>query len=264
MSMPLSDAYLQRFSGIGRLYGQQALVHLAQAHFVVVGLGGVGSWTAEALARSGVAEISLIDLDDICVTNINRQVHALSSSIGQSKVQALTARLKDINPEIIVHGIEDFLDFDNIKVLIGPQHHVVIDAIDAVQVKAGLVAYCKARKIRIITVGSAGGKTDPTKISCTDLANTISDPMMSKVRYLLYKRYNFSKNEQRRFRVDAVYSIQQAVYPQPTGEVCQQKSAEMDGVRLDCTAGFGSSTMMAATMGFVAAEQAIKRYLQVC
>src|SRR5690554_7166784 len=99
MSMPLSDAYLQRFSGIGRLYGQQALVHLAQAHFVVVGLGGVGSWTAEALARSGVAEISLIDLDDICVTNINRQVHALSSSIGQSKVQALTARLKDINPD---------------------------------------------------------------------------------------------------------------------------------------------------------------------
>lgn len=256
-----SSAYRQRFSGIARLYGESALTALAQAHFLIVGLGGVGSWVAEALARSGVAEITLIDLDDICVTNTNRQLPALSHTIGQSKIAVLAERLKAINPEIIVHTIEDFLDTDNITQYIQEQHDVVIDAIDALHIKAAMVAYCRARKIRLITVGSAGGKTDPTQVQCSDLGKTLSDPLLAKVRYELYKRYNFERREQRKFRVDAVYSTQQAVFPHPGGEVCQQKSAEMEGARLDCTTGFGSSTMLAGTMGFTAAEKAIQRYL---
>lgn len=256
-----SPSYRQRFSGIARLYGENALTALAQAHFVVVGLGGVGSWTAEALARSGVAEITLIDLDDICVTNTNRQLPALSHTIGQSKIAVLAERMQAINPEITVHCIEDFLDTDNITTYLQAHHDVVIDAIDALHLKAAMVAYCRARKIRLITVGSAGGKTDPTQIVCSDLGKTISDPLLAKVRYELYKRYNFERREQRKFRVDAVYSTQQAVFPHPDGEVCQQKSADMEGARLDCTSGFGSSTMLAGTMGFAAAEKAIQRYL---
>lgn len=257
-----SPSYQQRFSGIARLYGSFALDALSQAHFVVVGLGGVGSWTAEALARSGVAEITLIDLDDICVTNTNRQLPALSNTIGQSKAAVLSQRLHLINPDIQVHCIEDFLDTGNITNYIQSQHDVVIDAIDTLHIKAAMVAYCRARKIRLITVGSAGGKTDPTKVTCSDLGKTVSDPLLAKVRYELYKRYNFEKREQRKFRVDAIYSTQQAVFPHPDGRVCQQKSADMEGARLDCTSGFGSSTMLAGTMGFAAAEKGIQRYLE--
>lgn len=256
-----SPSYQQRFSGIARLYGENALKALSTAHFVVVGLGGVGSWTAEALARSGVAELTLIDLDDVCVTNTNRQLPALSHTIGQSKIAVLAERMQAINPDIIVHTIEDFLATENIREYIQPHHDVVIDAIDALHIKAAMVAYCRARKIRLITVGSAGGKTDPTKVVCSDLGKTSSDPLLAKVRYELYKRYNFERRKQRKFRVDAIYSSQQAVFPHPDGEVCQQKSAEIGGTRLDCSSGFGASTMLAGTMGFAAAEQAIQRYL---
>lgn len=262
MSERLTEAYLQRFAGIGRLYGQKALAALAEGHFLVAGLGGVGSWVAEALARSGVGELTLVDLDEVCVSNSNRQLHALRSAVGRSKVQVMAERLREINPEIIIHEAEDFLAPDNLADYIGPQHHVVIDAIDAANVKSAMIAYCRARKIRMITVGSAGGKTDPCKITCDDLGKTVSDPLLSKVRQQLYRWHHFAKSSNRRFGVDAVYSTQQAVFPQPDGEVCQQKSVVMDGVRLDCAAGFGSATMMTGTMGFVAAEKAIQRYLQ--
>lgn len=151
--MALSEEYRQRFGGVGRLYGSPALEALAQAHIAVIGLGGVGSWTAEALARSGVGELTLIEMDDICITNTNRQVHALASHIGRSKNQAVAARLRDINPEIRIHCVEDFLDTKNLTTLIGPQHHVVVDAMDAAITKSALVAYCSARKIRLVIVG---------------------------------------------------------------------------------------------------------------
>lgn len=264
MNSELSPQYLQRFSGIARLYGVNALPALARAHFVIVGLGGVGSWVAEALARSGVGQLTLIDLDDVCITNSNRQLPALSSTVGQSKIAVIAQRLRDINPEMIVHEIEDFINTTNIRDYIqADKHHIVVDAIDSPVLKAAMIAYCLAIKVRLVTVGSAGGKTDPCQIRASDLGSTISDPMLAKVRNLLYKRYRFQKSEgHRRFRVDAVYSLQQAVFPHPDGAVCQQKSAEMDGVRLDCTSGFGSSTMLAGAMGFAAAEQAIQRYLK--
>src|SRR6187431_1864168 len=127
---PVSPEYLQRFGGIARLYGQAALPLLNNAHFAVIGLGGVGTWVAEALARSGVGELTLIEMDEVCVTNTNRQSHALRSNLGRPKNQVITERLRDINPEIIIHSIEDFIDQDNMKNLIDQRHHVVIDAID--------------------------------------------------------------------------------------------------------------------------------------
>ena len=258
----LSDGYLQRFGGIARLYGEPALQALAQAHFAVIGLGGVGTWAAEALARSGVAQLTLIEMDEVCVTNTNRQSHALASNIGQSKNQTLAQRLRDINPEITVNCIEDFLDTENMRDYIGKQFHVVVDAMDAAHIKAGLVAYCSAIKVRLITVGSSGGKCKPELIEVSDLAHTQGDPMLAKVRHQLYRHYHFARDNKRKFRVDAVFSAEQMVYPKPDGSVCMDKQFLNDGVKLDCAGGFGSSVMVTGSFGFAAANRAIERYLQ--
>lgn len=261
MSEQPSAGYLQRFGGIGRLYGMPALQALSRAHFMVVGIGGVGSWVAEALARSGVGEISLMDMDDVCITNTNRQLPALQSSIGRPKIEVLGQRLLDINPELRLHLLEDFLDPDNIPEYITDELDMTVDAIDSAHVKSALVAYCSRNKLPLVTVGSAGGKTDPRQITSDDLAKVSGDAMLAKVRQQLYRWHNFAKSKNRRFRVEAVYSIEQAVFPQPDGQVCQQKSAMQDGVKLDCAGGFGAATMMTGSMGFVAAERAIKKFL---
>jgi Dinucleotide-utilizing enzymes involved in molybdopterin and thiamine biosynthesis family 1 len=256
-----SQNYLNRFGGIGRLYGTPALLALSQAHFVVVGLGGVGTWAAEALARSGIGELTLIELDDICVTNTNRQLHALNSTVGQPKNDVLSNRLRDINPEITLHTITDFLTRDNIAELISTKHHVVIDAIDSANVKAALIAHCSRHKMRLVCCGSSGGKRDPQQIRVGDLGATPGDPLLAKVRNLLYRHFNFAKSKSRKFRVDAIYSPEQMVYPQPDGTVCNNKQSLQDGVKLDCAGGFGSATMITGSFGFSAASQAIDRYL---
>lgn len=256
-----SPEYLQRFGGIGRLYGQQALVALNNAHFAVIGLGGVGTWVAEALVRSGVGELTLIEMDEVCITNTNRQSHALQSTLGQSKNQVLSQRLRDINPELIIHSVEDFIDDQNMKTLIGQQHQVVIDAIDAAHLKARLVAYCLAIKVRLITIGSSGGKRSPQAVTVDDLGRSISDPMLVKVRTQLYRHHNFARDKNRKFRVDAVFSTEQMVYPKPDGSVCMDKQALAEGVKLDCAGGFGSSMMVTASFGLAAANRAIERYL---
>nr|WP_010132849.1 tRNA cyclic N6-threonylcarbamoyladenosine(37) synthase TcdA [Microbulbifer agarilyticus] len=261
----LSDAYLQRFGGIARLYGNDALHALYQAHVIVIGIGGVGSWTAEALVRSGVGKITLIDLDDICITNTNRQIHAQVGSIGEIKVEVMAERLRQINPEVDVVTHEDFIANDNFAEFLAPEKEtidVVIDAFDNARVKAALIAYCKARKLRLITVGSAGGKKNPAAITCADLGRTVSDPMLAKVRQHLYRFHNFQKSSKRQFGVDAIYSSEPMVYPQPDGQVCQQKSTMQNGVKLDCSGGFGAATMVTGTFGFVAASKAIERIVQ--
>ncbi len=260
--MNYSSDYALRFGGIARLYGEKALEAISQAHFVVIGLGGVGSWVAESLARSGIGTMTLIEMDEICTTNTNRQIHALQSNVGRSKNEVLTNRIKDLNPEIRIHMIEDFLDKDNIPNLIKPDHHVVIDAMDSVHIKAGLVSYCSALKIRLIVVGSSGGKRDPSKITTSDLGQTNCDPMLAKIRTQLYRHYNFSRDTNRKFRIDAVYSTEQMIYPKPDGTVCMDKQFLQDGVKLDCAGGFGSSVMVTGTFGFYATNKAIDRYLQ--
>ncbi len=261
MNSHLSPEYLQRFAGVGRLYGQQALARLADAHFVVVGLGGVGTWAAEALVRSGIGQISLIEMDDVCVTNTNRQSHALASTVGRPKLTVIAERLRDINPQIQLSLVDDFLSLENMRDLIDQRFDVVLDAMDAVHVKSGLAAYCSAIKVRLVTVGSSGGKSDATKVTVGDLAHTEGDPMLAKLRQQLFRLYKFSRDHKRKFRIDAVYSPEQMVYPKPDGSVCTDKQVLQDGVKLDCTGGFGSCVMVTGTFGFVAAQQAIKRYL---
>lgn len=255
----LSAAYLHRFGGIARLYGNKALPAFAAAHVCVVGIGGVGSWVAEALARSGIGRITLIDLDDICISNTNRQLHAMSSTIGSDKVAVMAQRITDINPECVVEQIENFVSVDNLSQLLANNFSYVIDCIDSIKSKTAMIAYCKRNKIPLVTIGGAGGQLDPTQITLGDLAMTTNDPLLAKVRNNLRRDYNYSRNVKRRFGIDAVYSTEQLKYPQPDGSVCGAKSANDGAMRLDCSSGFGAVTVVTASFAFVAVARVLKK-----
>ena len=253
------SSYFDRFGGIGRLYGREGLERLQQAHVCVVGIGGVGSWAAEALARTGIGAITLIDMDDICVTNTNRQVPAMEGNIGHLKVEKMAERIGAINPDCKINAVMDFVTEKNIPELITSDFDYVIDCIDSVKNKAALIAHCKYRKIRIVTTGAAGGQIDPTQIQIGDLNKTHNDPLARKVRSLLRREYDFSRNPKRNYSIPCVYSTEQLVYPQADGSVCQAKPAAGESTKLDCASGFGSATMVTGTFGFVAASRVIKR-----
>lgn len=252
-----------RFGGIGRLYGRDALARLGAAHVCVVGVGGVGSWAAEALARSGVGRITLIDLDDVSITNTNRQAHALNDFYEQPKVQVMAARMRAINPDCLVHAVEEFVSKDNLRTLITRDMNCVIDAIDVAGTKAALIYHCKREKITIITTGAAGGQKDPTQVRVVDLNRTQNDPLAAKVRSILRRHYGWSRNTQRHYSVPCVYSLEQLRYPAPDGSVSCEKSY-VDGVRsLDCESGFGACMTVTATFGLVAVSRALDKLLAV-
>ncbi len=251
----------QKFGGIARLYGESQLAALNNAHFCVIGIGGVGSWSAEALARSGVGKITIIDLDDICTTNINRQIHATTATVGKAKVDEMALRIAAISPQCEINVIEDFVTKDTVNEYLSNAYDVVIDATDSIQAKAAIIGYCKRNKITVITVGGAGGQIDPRQIISGDLAKTIQDPLAAKLRSELRRFYNFSKNPKRRFGVECIYSTEQLRYPQPDGSVAHHKSVLDGSTRLDCSSGFGASTMVTATFGMIAAARAVERYL---
>jgi tRNA A37 threonylcarbamoyladenosine dehydratase len=252
----------QRFGGTERLYGQQETEILRQAHICIVGIGGVGSWVAEALARTAVGQLTIIDLDDICITNTNRQIHALKQTVGQAKVEAMAERIRQINPDCKVNIVEDFVTPDNVQNLLNKGMHYVVDATDSIKAKAAMIAHCKRNKIPVITVGGAGGQVDPTQISVTDLSKTIHDPLASKLRSELRRFHNFSCNPKRRFAVDCVYSTEQLRYPQADGTVGTTKNLSGGSAKLDCNNGFGASVAVTASFGFIAAARVIKRILE--
>ena len=195
-----------RFAGVARLYGLEGLERLKAAHVAIVGVGGVGSWAAEAIARCGVGEISLFDLDDVCVSN--RQIHALRRNVGQAKTEVVAARIREINPECQVTCIDDFITPDNVDKLIYSRFSYVIDAIDSVRPKAALLAYCRRFKIPIVTTGGAGGQIDPTRIEVADLAKTIQDPLAAKLRERLKNDFNVVKNSKGKLGIDCVFSTE--------------------------------------------------------
>jgi tRNA A37 threonylcarbamoyladenosine dehydratase len=253
------DDFHFRFGGIERLYGRRALEHFRHAHIAIVGLGGVGSWAAEALARSGVGTLTLIDMDDICVSNTNRQLHALSGQYGRTKTDAMADRLRSINPEGDIRVHFGFLNTKNVDELITSEMSGVVDAIDSVKAKAGLIAHCQRRKIPLVCAGGAGGQMDPTQIRVSDLSKTTQDPLLAKVRNTLRREYGFSRNPKRRFGIEAVYSLEQLTYPAGDGEVCLQKPATEGPVRLDCASGFGAASPVTASFGFFAAARLLAR-----
>ncbi|MGF6273638.1 tRNA A37 threonylcarbamoyladenosine dehydratase [Massilia sp. UYP11] len=248
--------FARRFGGIARLYGERALERFRSAHVCVIGVGGVGSWVVEALARSAVGRLTLIDLDNVAESNINRQIQALSSTVGMAKIEALKQRIAQINPFCQVTLVEDFIDPENIPALIGDQGvDYVVDAIDSVKPKAALIAWCSANRMPLVVVGGAGGQIDPTKVEIRDLARTEQEPLLKKVRKILRAQYGFARGEKQKYHIDAVFSMEPLRYPD-AGDACDVDPNSITG--LNC-AGFGSSMVVTATFGMVTAGQVLRR-----
>jgi tRNA A37 threonylcarbamoyladenosine dehydratase len=240
----------ERFGGIERLFGSAATERLQDSHVAIVGIGGVGCWAAEMLARSGIGEITLIDADELCVTNINRQIHALGSTVGQSKVQVMAARIRDINPDCRVHQQETFYLGKNADQLLATPFDYLIDAIDSVKHKVDLLAQCLQRRIPVLTCGGAGGKTDPARIQTADLAKTSGDRLLKKIRYELRKHHGLQKHK--KFNIKAVFSDQAMILP-----FCE--TGEQQSFRLDCDSGYGTSPMVISSFGIRAADEVIRQ-----
>ncbi|RNF31086.1 sulfur acceptor protein CsdL [Massilia aurea] len=248
--------FARRFGGIARLYGERALERFRSAHVCVIGVGGVGSWVVEALARSAVGRLTLIDLDNVAESNINRQIQALTSTVGMAKIEALRQRIAQINPFCQVTLVEDFIDPENISAMIGDKDFdYVVDAIDSVKPKAALIAWCSANKMPLVVVGGAGGQIDPTKVEIRDLARTEQEPLLKKVRKILRAQYGFSRGEKQKYHIDAVFSMEPLRYPD-AGDACDVDPNSITG--LNC-AGFGSSMVVTATFGMVTAGQVLRR-----
>lgn len=244
----------RRFGGVGRLYGESGYQRLTQARVCLVGIGGVGSWCAEALARTGIGQLTLIDLDMVAESNTNRQIHALGDIYGKAKVDAMAERIAQINPDCTVRCIEDFVTPDNLETTLGDNFDVVIDAIDQARVKVAMIAYCKRRRLPIIVAGAAGGQTDPTQVRLADLSQTVQDPLLAKVRASLRRDHGFPR--QGKFGVTAVYSTEPLRYP------AKNNSCTVDAAPsgLNC-AGFGSSVCVTSVFGMAAASEAIRRII---
>lgn len=253
----------QRFDGIDRLYGHGSVARLGAAHVCVVGLGGVGSWAAEALARSGVGTLTLIDADDVCVSNANRQSQALVSTVGRSKVAVLSERMRAINPAVQVHAVESFVTPQNLEELFGGGYDAVLDSCDAFRVKVEMIAFCRRRKLPIVVSGSAGGRTDPTRIQVRDLARVEHDVLLAQVRRKLRDEFGYTRNPKRDFGVPAVYSSQHPRYPHPDGSVSARRPEERAGsARLDCGGGLGAAMHVTASFGMAAVARTIERLLR--
>lgn len=244
----------RRFGGIGRLYGPHALPRFARAHIAVVGIGGVGTWAVEALARSGIGRLTLVDLDMIAESNVNRQLHALDGAFGMAKVSAMAARVKAINPACTVREVEDFITPENCEAFLAVGYDAVIDAADDNRAKVALIAGCRRRGIPIVTAGAAGGRTDPSAVRVDDLARTTQDALLSRVRARLRKEHGFPSTPQKKFGVTAVYSLEPMHRPlDAQGQVC----APAAGAALAC-AGYGSSVCVTAPFGFAAAGHVLR------
>lgn len=250
--------YERRFGGIARLYGEAALSRFASAHICIIGIGGVGSWAAEALARSAVGALTLIDLDHIAESNVNRQIHALEGQFGRAKTEAMRERIEAINPACRVVLHDEFVDADNLGRLVRLEYDYVIDCIDAYRTKAAILAHCRRGRIRIVTLGGAGGQVDPLKITMADLSRTCQDPLLAKTRKLLRREYGFPTNPKRRFEVPCVYSSEQPRYPSADGTTCLDKNSGLVNTGLNC-GGFGSVMPVTATFGLVAVSYVLRK-----
>ena len=249
--------YSRRFGGVSRLYGEQGAAKLRAANVCVVGIGGVGSWAMEALARTGVGQITAVDLDMVAESNTNRQIHALGNVYGRAKVDAMHERVLEINPNCVVKCIEEFVTQENLKEIIHDGFDVVIDAIDQVKIKAAMIAHCHRQNTKIIVSGAAGGQTDPTQIRVLDISQTVQDPLLAKVRSILRREYGFSRGGKGKFGVDAVFSMEHLRYPDNTN-ACDSARGPTG---LNC-AGFGSSVCVTSVFGMTAASYAIQHIIE--
>ncbi|TVR03482.1 MAG: tRNA threonylcarbamoyladenosine dehydratase [Deltaproteobacteria bacterium] len=248
------------FSGTARLVGVEGLQSLRRAHVAVVGVGGVGSWTAEALARCGVGRITLMDLDDVCITNTNRQVHAMPATVGRTKVSVMAERIRAIAPDCRVGELEEFLGEDTLEELFLAFPDVIVDAIDDVAEKCRLVAAGRQRGVPVVVSGGAGGRRDPAQVRTGDLQATGGDGMLRDVRRTLRRVHGWPQTDAP-WGVPAVWSTERPVWPQPDGTVCATPPTGARG-RLDCRTGFGTAVWVTGTFGFAAAQLAVEALLR--
>src|SRR5580658_5103508 len=237
-----------RFGGLARLYGADGLQRLLRANVCVVGLGGVGSWAAEALARSAVGQITLVDLDDVCLSNVNRQLHALDGAIGRPKVEVMAERIRAIHPACQVRAVAEFFTVTTAEQILQSRFDYVLDAIDQVANKCLLIARCRQKEIPIVCAGGAGGRRDPAAIRVADLAQTSHDALLQQVRKKLRDDHGFARDPKTPFGVPCVFSTEQAVAP-----------AEGRTGRLTCDNGYGTASFVTGTMGLVAASCVVSR-----
>jgi len=251
------DHLMPRFAGIDRLYGRGSVVRLSTRRVCIIGLGGVGSWVAEALARSALGHVALVDGDEVCESNVNRQLPALDGQFGRAKVDVLAERMRAISPGIDVEPDQRFLTPSSLDEIAGRDYDLIIDACDAFRVKVELAAWCRRRKQRLIMVGSAGGRSDPTQVRVRDLSRTEHDALLALVRKKLRSEFGFPKNTQRYFGIPAIYSLENVRYPQLDGSVCGRRSEGGDSMGLDCGGGLGAAMHVTAAFAMAATARAL-------
>lgn len=244
----------QRFGGVARLYGGRAAEKLGNSHVCVIGVGGVGSWTVEALARSGIGRLTLVDLDDVCITNINRQLPALDGAIGHPKVDILADRIRKINSACEIDVRREFFTASSAASILGAvQFDYVVDAIDSLSNKCLLIAECREAGLPLVVSGGAGGRRDPTRIRTTDLAFTVRDTLLKQVRKKLRREHGFSRDRKEPFGVPAVYSEEMPMYPWSDGSVCLQPQDGSDAA-INCEGGIGTASFVTGAFGFAVAS----------
>lgn len=252
------DDFDFRFSGTARLYGREGLKALRGAHVAVVGIGGVGSWVVEALARSGVGKLSLVDLDDVCASNVNRQVHALNGTIGKTKVAVMEERARAIQPTCDVVARHEFFNRKSAAEFFeAGAYSVVVDAIDSLSSKCLLIAECRKRGVPVVTTGGAGGRRDPLAVEWCDLSRTRDDSLAKMVRKKLRQDFGFTRLSRQKFGVPCVYSKEPPIFPWADGSVCATREAGSE-LGLDCDSGFGTAAHVTGAFGLAAASLAIR------
>ena len=247
-----------RFGGLARLYGQSGLAKLRAAHVCVVGIGGVGTWAAEALARSGIGAITLVDLDEVCLTNINRQGHALTETVGRAKVEAMAERIRAINPDCRVTAEQKFFNEQTAEELLAPKYNYILDAIDDMANKVLLLVRGRKKNLPVIACGGAGGRRELTSVRVGDLSQASHDKLLAEVRRKLRQEHGFPVGHLT-MNIPCVYSVERTVYPQADGSVCEMRSAAEDGTRLNCNGGLGSATFVTGAFGFAAAGFVVRK-----
>ena len=253
----MDPAYIERFAGIGRLYGRANMERLSRSSFLIVGLGGVGSWTAEALARTGVGHLVLVDGDAVCISNTNRQLHAVAGNDGKAKTQAMAERVRSIHPAIRTTLHPRFLSKLNAHEVVKDFDGVVIDAMDALSPKCGLIAEAVNRKLPVVSVGGCAGRLDGTRIKVTDLRDSRDDPLMMLVRKRLRQNFDFPRGKAP-FGVSCVWSDEPFTQPTdceglPGGEI-----PEGEDLRPNCEWGYGTASHVAGAFGLAAAGEALR------
>lgn len=256
---PLPDAFV----GTRRLLGEEAWARLRGARVGVVGVGGVGSWAAEMLVRAGVGEVTLIDLDDVCITNVNRQLQALPETVGQLKVEVLARRLRSVAPGCQVRPVAEFFTAASAARHLAWCPHGVVDAIDSIRHKTELVAACHRLGLPVVVAGAAGGRRDPCRMRCQDLALATHDPLLRELRKRLRRQHGFPADGAGLFGVAAIHSDEPPTYPDPDGAggVCDRLPAGTQ-VGVACDATMGSAGYVTAAFGMAAAARLVEELVR--